>query len=252
MRGNIHPLIVLWAPPRSLSTVFLRVMAARGDLEVLHEPMCDLAACDRHELPNGELLGSMAELCEYIDARRVVRPVFVKETCEYDYRASLMETGILREAIHVFMLREPAKVINSHYDVNPNLQSDEVGFRNLASLFDVVKIHGEQPPIFVDADKLQASPEREVQEFCVRVGIAHIPDSLTWQPGHLDLWRRTRCWHEGVAESSRIELREHKYNTRVENEPKLRTMYEENLPFYLYLKQACDAQPKLTFLQAKL
>ncbi|HCT9233109.1 TPA: hypothetical protein OUC02_004707 [Escherichia coli] len=164
--------------------------------------MCDLAACERHELPNGVLLGS--------------------------------------------------KVINSHYDVNPNLQSDEVGFRNLASLFDAVKIHEERPPIFVDADKLQTAPEREVEAFCARVGLAHIPDSLTWQPSHLDLWRRTCCWHEGVADSSRIEFREHKYNARVENEPKLRTMYEENLPFYLYLKQACDAQPKPTFLQANL
>jgi hypothetical protein len=247
---HLHPVIVLWAPPRSLSTAFLRVMAARGDLEVLHEPMCDLAAGERHELPTGEFLDSMTELCAHIDARRTVRPVFVKETCEYDYRPNLMGTKLVREATHAFMLREPAKVINSHYNVNPSLQADEVGFRHLASLLDFVKTHGGRVPLFVDSERLQEAPESEVEAFCARAGLAHIPGSLTWQPGHLDLWRRTQRWHEDAAASSRIEFREREYSTRVDNEPRLRAMYEENLPFYRYLKQACEAQPQPRTLQA--
>jgi adenylylsulfate kinase len=241
---------MLWAPPRSLSTAFLRVMAARGDLEVLHEPMCDLAAGERHELPTGDFLDSVAQLCAHIDARRAARPVFVKETCEYDYRPSLMGTQLAHEATHVFMLREPAKVINSHYSVNPQLRSDDVGFRHLASLLDFVKTHGGRVPVFVDAERLQAAPECEVAAFCARVGLAHIPGCLTWQPGHLDLWRRTQRWHEDAAASSGIEFREREYTTRVDNEPRLRRMYEENLPFYRYLKQACETQPQPKTLQA--
>jgi adenylylsulfate kinase len=242
MTLSLFPLIVMWAPPRSLSTAFVRVMAARGDLEVLHEPMCNLAAGAVHELPSGKSLRSMAELQAHVDALRTVAPVFIKETCEYDHCATLDGTAIVRDAVHAFMLREPAKVINSHSYVTPSLQADNIGFRHLASLLDLARAQGKHAPIFVEAERLQTAPAAEVEAFCARVGIPHVPESLSWAPGHLDLWRRTQHWHEDAAASSTIEMRERHYAVRVDNEPRLAKLFQENLPFYRYLKQASEAQ----------
>ena len=33
-----HPILALWAHPRSMSTAFERVMSNRGDMECFHEP----------------------------------------------------------------------------------------------------------------------------------------------------------------------------------------------------------------------
>jgi adenylylsulfate kinase len=224
-------------------------MTARGDLEVLHEPLCDLAAGTRHQLASGRSLGSVDELLDHVEALRAVRPVFVKETCEHDYRHHLAETGLLRDAIHAFMLRDPAKVINSHFNVNPHVKPEEIGFRHLAKLLDLVRTKNTHAPIFVEAEKLESAPETEVQRFCARAGITHLPQSLSWSPGHLDLWQRTKRWHEEVAASSSIQPRESRYEIRVDNEPRLGRLHAENLPFYSYLKQACDEQPEPTFTQ---
>lgn len=145
-----HRLIVMWAPPRSLSTAFVRVIAARGDFNVVHEPLCDLSACGEYKHPQQENssppLNSPTALFDYIQTLRSHSAVFIKDTCEFDYRHLLAGTPYLREAQHVFMLRNPEKVINSHYHVNPQLTCNEVGYQNLAQLYDSVKAESIHAP----------------------------------------------------------------------------------------------------------
>ena len=76
-----HRLIVLWAPPRSLSTAFVRVIAARGDFTILHEPLCDLSACGIYSHPqtdhSTQTLNNSTELFNYVQALRAQRAVFI-------------------------------------------------------------------------------------------------------------------------------------------------------------------------------
>ncbi len=236
------PLIFLWAPPRSLSTVFLRIMVARGDFAVMHEPMCDLAAGKAHIASSGASLKTIAQLQDHIQGLRHAQPVFIKETCEFDHADAIAGSPLVREALHAFMLREPARTIASHHSVNPHLRCDDVGFKHMARLFDLVSTQAERPPIFVCADRLQASPSEEVRAFCARAGLVHLPESLSWSRGHLAIWERTRHWHESAADSTQVQNREGHYNVRVDNNPRLASYYEANLPHYLALKRASEAQ----------
>lgn len=237
-------LIVMWAPPRSLSTAFLRVIAARGDFEILHEPMCDLAACGEytHQRSDGTatVLRSASELFDYIAFLRCQSPVFVKDTCEFDYEANVAGSSYLQDAQHVFMLRDPEKVINSHYAVNPQLSSDEVGYRHLVKLYNQVKTQSATAPIFVEAERLSADPDGTIRAFCDSSGLIHIPESLKWEKGHLNVWQRTQHWHVDAANSTSIAHVSKNYAVRVDNHAPLQRYYRENRPFYDYLKmQAC-------------
>ncbi|MBD8092945.1 hypothetical protein IFT48_23420 [Pseudomonas fluorescens] len=235
-----HRLIVMWAPPRSLSTAFVRVIAARGDFTVVHEPLCDLSACGEYKHPQQENssppLNSPTALFDYIQTLRSHSAVFIKDTCEFDYRHLLAGTPYLREAQHVFMLRNPEKVINSHYHVNPQLTCNEVGYQNLAQLYDSVKAESIHAPLFVDADDLLDNPDAAISHFCSEANLQHLPTALQWESGHLDVWERTRHWHLDAANSTRIAPIERQYSTRVDNHPMLNEFYLENMPYYQYLK----------------
>jgi len=240
-----HRLIVMWAPPRSLSTAFVRVIAARGDFIILHEPLCDLSACGEYKHPqkdnSPQTLNSSMEIFNYVQALRAHSAVFIKDTCEFDYRHVLTGTRYLREAQHVFMLRNPAKVINSHYHINPGLKCNEVGYQNLAELYDVVKAESIHPPLFVDADDMINNPECAISNFCSDANLQHLPSALQWQNGHLDVWERTQHWHLDAANSTSIAPIERHYSTRVDNHQILNEFYLENMPYYEYLKREREA-----------
>lgn len=240
-----HRLIVLWAPPRSLSTAFVRVIAARGDFTILHEPLCDLSACGIHSHSHTDhstqTLKCPAELLDYVKALRAQRAVFIKDTCEFDYRDRLTGTFYMREAQHVFMLRDPEKVINSHYYINPDLTCSEVGYQNLAELYDVVKAESIYPPLFVDADDMILSPERAISKFCRDANLQHLRSALQWKSEHLDVWERTQHWHVDAANSTSIAPIKKHYSTRVDNHPVLHEFYLENMPHYEYLQREREA-----------
>jgi len=236
----LHRLFLLWAPPRSLSTAFVRVITERGDFTVLHEPLCDLAAGVPHPLSDGSgrSLPDPEALFAHVEMLRTKGHVFVKDTCEYDYCDVLRGTGYLRDAQHVFMLRNPAKVINSHYHINPKLSCADVGYAHLVGVYDLVVDQAKLRPIFVDADQLIADPERTVKEFCSSADLVYMPSALEWKSGDLPIWQRTKHWHVDAAHSTRIEAKTKQYEHRVDNTPLLQSYYDANLPHYEYLQRA--------------
>lgn len=242
MSSTVHRLLVMWAPPRSLSTAFVRVMAARGDFSILHEPLCDLVACGhfmhRQAGDAPRRLDTAPALFEHIERlRRDNGPVFIKDTCEYDYCDILDGSDYLRDATHIFMLREPASVINSHYNINPEMRCEDVGYEHLARVYDLVRLQARAKPLFIDAERLVADPADTVARFCEHVGLTHLPESLQWENGHLDIWKRTKHWHQDVANSNCIVPIGRQYAARVDNHKLLRGFYQANRPFYDYLCQ---------------
>ena len=47
----MHPVIILWAHPRSMSTAIERVMRERGDFDCLHEPFLHYYYIERSAKP---------------------------------------------------------------------------------------------------------------------------------------------------------------------------------------------------------
>lgn len=230
-----NKLLVLWAPPRSLSTAFARVMDARGDFIVLHEPLCDLAAGHAFEYEfEGEVRRIKSPQVLFGHVRELLSKgnVFIKDTCEFAYPNAIGTEGYPVDAQHLFMLRDPEQVINSHYAMNPALTSEQVGYRHLHDLYCAVKASCTRSPIILDADELVLEPDRVISAFCRKVGIEEKPEALHWQAGHRRIWQRTRHWHEDAAQSTSIKPRHKTYAVRVDNDLRLQAFYEDNLVAY--------------------
>jgi hypothetical protein len=207
MRRGATPLpprlLALWSAPRCRSTAFLRMMAERGDFEVVHEPFSHVTdfgvarVLDREVHSEEELIETLREL-----ARE--RCIFFKDTTDFHYARVLTHSDFLREATHTFIIRDPKAAIASHSRLNPRLRRDEIGFAWLHEIFEAVADATRATPLVLDADEWVAAPEQYVEAYCRRVGIQHIPEALNWTPGPLPAWERTARWHTAVSESRGI------------------------------------------------
>jgi Sulfotransferase domain len=229
--GRIPRVVALWSPPRCVSTAFFRMIAARGDFVMLHEPFADLAAKGEYDLA-GTRVTSPAQAIDEIGRISAERPVFFKDTTEYRHAALFADPRLMELATHTFIVRDPRRAIESHYAMNPAVTLPEIGFENLHEIFGLVRAAtGTVPPV-VDADTLVRQPEQTVRAYCAAVGIPFDPQSLRWSPGERPEWRRTSHWHRDAAESSAFRESERRYEVRVDNDPALAAFYAHHLPFY--------------------
>jgi hypothetical protein len=229
-------LLALWGPPRSRSTVFLRMMIERGDFLVVHEPFSNLAALGYFDVA-GERATSYDDLVSLLHRRSESGPVFFKDTTEYRYPQVLSDPRILNDAVNTFIIRDPADAIASHYAINPELTLAEVGYENLHEIFAAVLQATATIPVVVDAADLITAPEDTIRAYCERVGLIFRPEALRWESGERAEWARTTRWHSQVNESTGVEPRTSQYAVRVDNNIRLAELYQYHSTFYDKLRE---------------
>lgn len=233
--GALRGPLILWSPPRCRSTAFLRMMAARGDFQVVHEPfshLMDFGAADVAGVRCTDEQAVMTALLE-LSART---PVFVKDTTDFHYPGLLAAEEFLRAATHSIIIRHPREVIASHYRINPELTCEEVGFERVREIYQAAEKAG-NPPVIIDADDLVDHPEATVRSYCTAVGIPLRLEALAWTPETLPQWQRTLRWHAEVAESTGFARSNgHTAQVDAERHPRLATFYRHHLPHYEWLR----------------
>ena len=194
-----HPIVVLWAVPRSASTAFERMMIERGDHHVVDEPFSAhyyfgaekvsprFDAVEPASRP-GEILAALEEAAER-------GPVFVKDMAYHV--ASFATPELLGRFRNAFMIREPLVATASLAAHWPDFTEEEAGFDALGALASMV-----EDPVVVDHDDLCRDPSGVVAAFCERVGIPFLPHALTWSAGMRSEWERWADWHGAVAAST--------------------------------------------------
>jgi Sulfotransferase domain len=232
----VNKAIAMWAHPRAVSTAFLRMMIERGDVIVVHEPLVTLV--DEGEVPvtdgrGGTLvLRSEGEVLRHLRALTKLGPVFFKNTCEFQYPYLFDHPEEIADMEHTFILRDPAKAIASHYYVKPEVARHEIGYEHLYRLFDLMRRVQGRTPVVIRAESLLETPEATIRAYCGAVGLPFVPEALSWRPEERREWHRTRIWHVDVSRSSGFAAAERVYETRVDNNGKLKSYYDYHLPFY--------------------
>ncbi len=194
-------LLALWCVPRSRSTAFLRTMAERGDLTVVHEPFSRVGFHGSVDVggtrctSEAEVIGALLELAGS-------GPVFFKETTDYRYPGVLADASFLRAATHAVLVRSPVAVVASYLRLHPDASLGAMGFEHLSELDDAVAVAAGERPFLVDGDELSTSPAATVAAYCDDVGIPFIPDALQWEAGPMDDWGQFSRWHEKAAAST--------------------------------------------------
>ncbi len=221
--------LALWGVPRSRSTAFFRMMVERGDFAVAHEPFSELAANRKAWLAGHEISDQRLLLQSMFSH---ARPVFFKETTEYPHANLFSEHPSMYSMTHTFIIRDPRRVINSHFAVNPDVTCAEIGFENLYDIFQILRDRLGKTPVVVDSDLLVRQPGEIISAYCRRIGIPPRTTALTWAPGARDEWEATNRWHSDVATTSGFRPDERIYDRTTENEPRLTEYLDHHLPFY--------------------
>ncbi len=119
-----HKIIFLIAPPRSNSTIFLRMMLARGDMQVLMEPGHYAYYKSLPELPvlpeltlnlHNKKIDNFHDLITYIENLSQVKNAFIKEMCVAAKEYLTPNSSFLsnKNAYFFFLLRNPKNTIIS-------------------------------------------------------------------------------------------------------------------------------------------
>ncbi|MFE1265152.1 sulfotransferase family protein [Streptomyces albogriseolus] len=225
-------IIALWGMPRSRSTAFFRMMAERGDFQVLHEPFSNLAEFGSAEV-GGRTVGTEAELLSAIRELARSTPVFFKDTTDERYPALLADEAFLgRDATHTFLIRHPVETIASYHELNPQVRLHQIGGEAQFELYRAVAARCARPPVVIDSSDLVENAPGLVEAYCAAVGIAFLPDALNWRPGQRSEWQRTSRWHAEASASAgfRTTRRDHRVDPAAD--PVLSSYLRHHLPFY--------------------
>ncbi|MDN3264936.1 sulfotransferase family protein [Streptomyces sp. CSDS2] len=228
---HLPRILALWSAPRCRSTAFFRMMAERGDFQLLHEPFSYLAEFGSVEVA-GERIGSEPDLLAAIRRRAAEQPLFFKDTTDERYPGVLADTGFLREARHTFIVRDPVETIASYYAINPEVKIHQIGFEAQHELFQRIwEVTGERP-VVVDAADLVAAPEQTVKAYCDALSLPYVAEALSWDEGSRGEWAPSEKWHKDVSNSRGFEAKSGGHRVDVRNHPVLASYLEHHLPFY--------------------
>ena len=235
-------ILALWAVPRSTSTAFEWMMRQRGDMECLHEPFGEAwyhgeeplsPRTDENTVRNPGL--SLESVYTKLKALATEQPVFIKDFPAYiDH---MWYDDFLACFNHSFLIRDPAKTIESLYGRWPDVHFKEMGFQEQRQLFDILcDKYGAPPPVF-DSDDLLENPPTMIERYCNAVDIPFMPEALSWEPGERDevSWWDGGSFHDNLRNSDGFKAQPRRYAQLDKLPKRARELYEMALPHYQHL-----------------
>jgi sulfotransferase family protein len=230
--------------PRSRSTAFFRMMAERGDFQVLHEPFSNLAEFG-HTTVRGHPVRTERDLVRAIGELAADGPVFFKDTTDERYETVLSDVDFLRSTAHTFLIRHPAETIASYHALNPEVRLSQIGAEHLHEIYHRVTEVSGADPVVLDAGDLIDAPESMVRAYCERLAIPYRPDALSWSAGERSEWRPTARWHAEVSASTGFTTGVDAYGIDVPSHPVLSGYLAHHLRFYrdLHRERLTLAEP---------
>lgn len=231
--------IAMWSGPRNLSTAMMYSFGNRGDCAVVDEPFyaAYLAMTGIDHPMRDEILASQPQDPEVVAAwlsgsNPEGLPHFYQK-----HMTQHMIDGVprdwMRDVVNVFLIRHPARVIASYGAKRENPVLDDIGFRQQAELFEMVKGWG-QSPVVIDSHDIRDDPEGMLRKLCDRIGLDFVPEMLSWpKGGHKDDGAWASHWYGAVWESTGFAGAE---GPLPEVPAQLQDVLDDALPFYEKMK----------------
>ncbi len=270
MNGNQNKIIYLISPPRSLSIAFLRMMHARGDFKIMHEPCVlpyDLIHYKEHTKDwfRKDVPGTYQKVKEKIVQEAKNSNLFIKDMGFACRDLFLNDVEFIKNTNiqFVFLLRNPHHAILSFYNKTKEVFdgfSDLIGYKSCYEIFKEVKKFSTLSPLIIYTEDLYSNPKETVQKFCANVQIPFIESSLSWQDlgenfegfkewGETKFKEHTQHWHGDAIKSTgfgkpalyKVDENGKPTFSEITNEHDKKACtkaYEENLKFYnLFLNE---------------
>jgi hypothetical protein len=204
-QDTTEKIVFLISPPRSMSAAFARMMHARGDFEVFHEPF-HLPYARKFAPEYATTTFGPEKQATYEDIKNVIfatarqRPVFIKDV-SFDVEDFLLNDldFIKNKNIHfVFLLRHPHDSALSFYKKSldcPPALNYLLGYEAFYNIFQHIKKNSSNPLTVVLAQELSKHPKKIIEKLCSSLQIPFIPESLHWTTPE-DSFNYQKEWHE--------------------------------------------------------
>lgn len=238
----MNKMVALWAHPRSRSTALERIFIERPDFEVFHEPFALTAFNKDSAIPHESLENDMPKTYEDVKSMlhkaREKKHVFHKDMCYHCLSSLLKDPHFLLEQENIFLIREPAATIASHYKIYPGMPCEAIGYKALYEVFCyLTKLTG-KIPFVVNADIFAVQPTSTLKAICHHLHIPFIESAMQWKPGCPEQWLNWRNWHKDAECSSKIHAPSSSIDLdALESEPRLMEYYHYHRPFYERMNQ---------------
>ncbi|MGR3617331.1 MAG: sulfotransferase-like domain-containing protein [Paracoccaceae bacterium] len=240
----------LWCHPRSVSTAFERIIRARGDLAVLHEPfMYHFYLAQKERLfpdfePEAGHPQTYGEIREMILAKSNETPLFFKDMAYYVVKDLPDDDTFVQAMSHAFLIRDPAEAILSYQKKDPGFTQNEMGIEAQYRLYHALKECGLEP-LVVTADQLRQAPEVTLKRYWDHVGLSFAPHAFSWDSAVPEGWESVAAWHDEVLSRGAIERPDDGRDIPAELAA-LGTPYtdydQHHRPFYQMLCKVADEQ----------
>ena len=184
--------IAMWSGPRNLSTAMMRSFGARADTAVWDEPFfAPYLKVTGKAHPGREETLQVHETDASVVATACAGPVpnnklyyFQKHMPHHMLPDFPLDWA--KDAKHFFLIREPARVINSYAKERAAFDLDDLGYGAQRQLWDKLSdMTGTAPPIVSCQDILQ-NPQGVLSKLCQALDIAWDTSMLSWAAGRRD------------------------------------------------------------------
>jgi hypothetical protein len=201
--------IAAWSGPRNISTAMMRAFENRPDTAVIDEPFYAawLAWSGADHPMRTQVMASQPT-----DWRRVLptllgtvpggRSVFYQKHMTHHVMPD-MDLAWMAACRNVFLIRAPEAVVASYAQRRSEVNLEELGFEQQATLFDRECDRLGAAPAVIDADDVLADPRGALGALCAAVGIAFDPAMLAWPAGRREsdgVW--APAWYDAVCRST--------------------------------------------------
>jgi Sulfotransferase domain len=181
--------VAMWSGPRNISTAMLRSWGNRADTFPCDEPLYAhyLHVTGVDHPAREEVIRS-----QNVDWRKVVayltgpvplgRAVFFQKHMTHHLLPNIDREWLSRLK-HVFLIRDPAQMLNSLVRTMPHATLADTGLAQQVELYeDLVERLGVAPTI-IDAQDVLERPEAVLRALCACLGVSFDPAMLRWSPG---------------------------------------------------------------------
>lgn len=249
-----HPIVMLWAHPRSMSTATERIMRERGDFHCMHEPFMYYyyVHLGKKRLPHFEIEAGRPsdfnDILTMLFESAQKSPVFSKDMAYYVLPEIYQYPALANNLSHFFLVRDPRRAILSYHKLDPDLQCDEVGIESQWQLFRWIKDHTGTAPMVMCAEDIQDNPQGIIGAMWQQIGLEFIAEAFEWNREDTpEDWQQVNQWHHTALtrrsikpqRSSEWELQA-AFEKAVNTAPQLQHYLDHHMPFYAELVAAAE------------
>ena len=229
----------MWSGPRNLSTALMRSFENRTDTEVYDEPFYAyyLHKTKLNHPMKKEIINHYPilqnKVIKLITSNNQNKKIFYQKHMTHHIIKNT-KLDWINKGYNCFLIRHPAKVINSYIKKNSLISIDDIGFKKQYEIFNKIK-KNKLKYIIVNADNILKTPNNTIRKLCKNLNIRFSKKMLSWPKGKRNsdgIW--SKVWYKNVELSNTFS--KYKYEN-IYVPKKYKKIYEESLKYYNEMNQ---------------